>query len=339
MSVFHEIENCTTWEAFVSRQPNASFLQSWYWGEVHKQSGRSVRRLAYMSGNRICAAAQLILMTGRLGSSLYIPYGPVLDWQDTALADRVLSELLKIAREVGVDYLRIDPRISFFPSIGDLLKDNGFRKAAGFVQAEFDWVLDLERERSDEELLGAMRSTTRQRIKQSIKIGVEVTKSVNHQDFDTFYHLLEETAKRQGFVPQNRTYLTKQFEILSGAGIAELFVARYLGEPLAASIVMFYGDNASYVHGASVANSGVPANHLLQWEAIKESKRRGIRVYDFWGISPNDDPDHPLAGVTEFKQGFGGRRVNYIGAWDASTNMKYYLTRWVEKYRKFRSGF
>lgn len=44
------------------------------------------------------------------------------------------------------------------------------------------------------------------------------------------------------------------------------------------------------------------ATYLLQWEAIREAKRRECTTYDFLGISP--DGKGKLAGVTEFKLRF-----------------------------------
>jgi lipid II:glycine glycyltransferase (peptidoglycan interpeptide bridge formation enzyme) len=57
-------------------------------------------------------------------------------------------------------------------------------------------------------------------------------------------------------------------------------------------------------------------NHLLQWEAMLWARGRGAARYDLWGVAETDDPDEPLAGVTAFKAGFGGRVVCYAGAFD-----------------------
>jgi lipid II:glycine glycyltransferase (peptidoglycan interpeptide bridge formation enzyme) len=42
----------------------------------------------------------------------------------------------------------------------------------------------------------------------------------------------------------------------------------------------------------------------------------GCRDYDLWGIPPAPDPSHPWFGLWQFKTGFGGRRVDYAGAWE-----------------------
>ena len=50
------------------------------------------------------------------------------------------------------------------------------------------------------------------------------------------------------------------------------------------------------------------ANYLLKWEAIRSSRAEGATSYDMWGLV------HP--GIRQFKEGFGGREVRLIGAWD-----------------------
>jgi lipid II:glycine glycyltransferase (peptidoglycan interpeptide bridge formation enzyme) len=54
------------------------------------------------------------------------------------------------------------------------------------------------------------------------------------------------------------------------------------------------------------------ANHAIQWAAIQTAQVRGCVTYDFGGIDL--DGAHPSwAGITRFKQGFGGRAVEYVG--------------------------
>ena len=52
-------------------------------------------------------------------------------------------------------------------------------------------------------------------------------------------------------------------------------------------------------------------------EAIKEAKKRGCKVYDFWGFTdPEKFPKHPWAGPTLFKMGFGGHKEEYVKTQD-----------------------
>lgn len=333
--MLQEIRDKTIWEEFVNTKPMASFLQSWSWGEFQEISGNRVRRLGLLHNGRLVAAGQLILEKTKLGLVGYVPYGPVLDWHDLGLVKEVIRGLIETAKTHGADFVRIDPRIEKLDELANLLKGERFKKAPHFVQAEYDWVLDLQG-KSDQELLGAMRKTTRYLIKKGDLVGVKISSET--EDLTDFLDLLQETTKRQHFVSQGPNYLTKQFEILKKEGIAKLFVASFNAKPQAAAIVMFYGDNASYVHGASVASRDVPASYRLQWEVIKTARHKGFKFYSLWGVAPTEDHNHPWYGISLFKKGFGGGPVTYIGAWDYPLSPKYHLVAAVEKYRKYKNG-
>ena len=78
-------------------------------------------------------------------------------------------------------------------------------------------------------------------------------------------------------------------------------------------------------------------NGLMQWEAIKEAKQRGCEEYNFWGIAPNDNKNHPWAGLSLFKKGFGGYRRDYVKTQDLPLSKVYTLiTRPFEKLRKIK---
>jgi lipid II:glycine glycyltransferase (peptidoglycan interpeptide bridge formation enzyme) len=113
----------------------------------------------------------------------------------------------------------------------------------------------------------------------------------------------------------------------------ELWVAESLNNDIiAANLMVFYGDTATYLHGASnYAFRALMAPNLLQWNLIQEAKKRGFKYYDFHGIAPNENPKHPWAGVTRFKKGFGGEIANYPGTYDFI-----YETGWYKIYKLFR---
>jgi lipid II:glycine glycyltransferase (peptidoglycan interpeptide bridge formation enzyme) len=50
------------------------------------------------------------------------------------------------------------------------------------------------------------------------------------------------------------------------------------------------------------------ANYLLKWASIAGFKERGFATYDMWGLA--------TGGIAQFKEGFGGRQVDYVGARD-----------------------
>ena len=330
-----EFTDRSAWEEFVAGQPHATFLQSWHWGDFQKALHRKVRRLARVKDGRLLAAALMVVTRRKVASYAYVPYGPVLDWTDRSLAVDVLRELRAAAKSDGAHYLRLDPHVPSSAEVESILREAGFRRAVNYVQAESVWVLDLEA-RQEVELLKAMRTTTRQLIRNADKLGVIIESTTDPARLPEFGELLRLTGSRQSFVPQEFDYLRLQFEMLAKAGLSRLYLASYEGETRAGAIVTTYGDNAGYVHGASKPTK-LPTSTALQWAAIRDALAAGKKLYDFWGVFPEDHANVPLRGVSFFKKGFGGRRVQFVGAWDYPFDpLRYSAVRAIETYHKKR---
>ncbi|NIP32988.1 peptidoglycan bridge formation glycyltransferase FemA/FemB family protein, partial [Candidatus Saccharibacteria bacterium] len=116
-----------------------------------------------------------------------------------------------------------------------------------------------------------------------------------------------------------KSYYKKILESLGS--MAEVWFAEYKGKVIAANLMIFWGNTVLYLHGASSRDhKNVMAPYLLHWELIKRAKADGYKYYDFWGIAPPDSPNHPWAGITRFKKGFGGTEVKYPGTFDLAIN-------------------
>lgn len=55
------------------------------------------------------------------------------------------------------------------------------------------------------------------------------------------------------------------------------------------------------------------ASYVCAWNLLEELNERGVKHYDLAGIDPLENE-----GVFNFKKGFGGKRVNYLGEWEAA---------------------
>ncbi|GHV92133.1 peptidoglycan bridge formation protein FemAB [Spirochaetia bacterium] len=227
-----------------------------------------------------------------------------------------------------------------------------FTRSGADVQPPDTVIIDLSQ--SEEAILAAMKPTWRRNIHYGPRKGVTVRR-VDAEGIDIFYTLLKETAKRDGIAIHGVEYyrtLFAQAREYAGAGEAgdagggeapkaapelRLYLAEYrppaaegpsgestggpsgetAGETLAAIVVLVRGKEAVYLYGASSSrNRNLMAPHALQWQAMRDARAAGCLNYDLFGIPPNDDPAHPMAGLYRFKTGFGGRIIHRPGSWD-----------------------
>ena len=169
-------------------------------------------------------------------------------------------------------------------------------------------ILDLSK--PEEELLAGMHQKTRYNINLAAKKNLEIK---NNKDVKIFWKLMEQTGKRDEFKLHPQEHYQN---ILSADGSYQLTAYNQNG-PVASVVLIGFGQTFTYLYGASnYEHRQLMAPYLLQWEAIKLGKKLGYKNYDFFGIAPNYDPRHQYAGVTRFKQGFGGQYVETPGTHD-----------------------
>lgn len=189
-----------------------------------------------------------------------------------------------------------------------------------------------------------MKPKWRYNIRLAEKKGVEV-KREGVEAIETFYALYLETARRDGIAIHPLSYYRELFaaaerEAASGTiprPVLSVWVARHEGKPIAAIITLFHGQQAIYLYGASSGEQRnlMPA-YALQWHAIEAAKAEGCSEYDFFGIPPDSDPSHPMAGLYLFKTGFGGDILHRVGSVDfPCMPLAYAIFRKAESIRLF----
>ena len=323
-------ENKKRWNDFVAASPYGSFLQSWEWGEFQKSQDRKIFRLMILDKNQILGVVLLIKHPLFLGRSyLYAPFGPVLNIRNLKfqVGNLLLKTIKKIAKKEKAVFLRFEPRDN-----RDEKLSNEFIRTQD-IQPSRTQILDLRQ--SPDELLAQMHPKTRYNIQLSARRGVKVRESQDSKDAKIFYKLAKETGERNQFKIYPFDYYKNMVKILGQADMLKIFIAEYGQKSIAAIIVIFSGINAVYTHGASSdSDRNLMASHLLQWKAILESMKRDCEFYDFWGVSPADEEDHPWAGISRFKRGFSGTEVKYMGCYDLPYQKIFYKT--YQSLRKVR---
>lgn len=276
---------------------NNQFLQSESWAEFQRKLGRQAD---FVEGV-LC-----IKQPTTLGLDyLYIPRG--------VITKKNLSAITTKAREIGCIFLRIEPGMN---SVVTGL-------ATQSAQPQDVWILDLAQ--SEQELLAGMKPKTRYNLRLAQKKQVEIKVSTDPQDIQIFYKISKQMAERQRIRIQPEKYFRRMFEIFSKKHQAFLYLAYYKKKVIAANLVIYSGQTATYVHGSS-ANEfrNVMAPYVLQWQAILDAKKAGLKIYDFGGVAPKGVEDHAWQGITRFKQGFGGQLVHYPDSVDVVFNLAKY---------------
>lgn len=249
-----------------------------------------------------------------LGLTLaYAPRGPLAVGY---LADAIAALRTQLARHRCVALI-CDPEV---PDSDDLLRalgKAGVRRSPVYVQPRRTLLMDPEIDPAL--LMEAMRKKTRQYIRKAERAGV-VTEETD--DLERFHRVLRVVGERDRFAVHSLEYMER---LRTGFGDRlHVLMARVGTEDVGALMLVRMAERAWELYGGW---SGTHAEdrpfYLLKWRAIQRMRQLGVARYDMWGLSDTDDPKDPMAGVTEFKLGFGGNVVAWIGALETP------VTRWL----------
>jgi len=333
MNFCREVKNKKEWENFFSSRQDKTFLQSWNWGDFNERMGNKIWRIGEYDKEALVSAVLVVKVQAKRGTFLLIQHC-------LGISNLLLGKIRKKAQEENCSFIRVAPLIERSRENEKLFTDFGFRKAPMHASA-YEATLKLELNSSEEVILRGMRKTTRYLIRQALKNPqIQIDKSDQIGDIELYQKLNEKVADHQKFIPFSLMFVKNEFEVFAKDGQALLFFAKHQGEIIASALVIFWS-GVGFYHQAALdpRYHKVPASYLLQWEAIREAKRRGCQLYDFWGyVNPEKEPKHPWAGPSLFKMGFGGRVYEYVGTLDLPLSKKYRITWAFEKLRSKKRG-
>jgi peptidoglycan pentaglycine glycine transferase (the first glycine) len=332
VSAYKQITDQQTWNRAIQELPGLSILQSWEWGQIKACFGWQPRYFLWSDDADTILAAALVLIRNLPFPGLktmYVPQGPLLDWKDRALYERVITDLELIAKDEGAFSLKIDPEVilSFSeerehhgPEWETGQEVLGFMTARGYIyssqQIQFKNTAWLRLDAPEEEILSAMKQKTRYNIRLADRKGVAIRRGTE-EDVDLLYQMYLETSLRDGFIIRPRAYYQQVWSVFLQADMLIPLIAEVEQQPVAGLMLFHFGKRSWYLYGMSTSNhrEKMP-NYLLQWEAIRISKELGCEIYDLWGAPDTFDESDDMWGVYRFKQGLGAEPVQRIGAYD-----------------------
>jgi lipid II:glycine glycyltransferase (peptidoglycan interpeptide bridge formation enzyme) len=305
-----------SWDAYVRGHPLSTYLQTGAWARVKAATGWSSVHVGRVSGPHGPVGAQVLtrsipLLPWRFA---YAPRGPLADVWDEDTHAAWIAELRRAAGSGGplarAAIVRIDPEIDSAPEIEAALTGSGWRRAHD-MQPRRTRIVDLA---PDEDALWSdLRKKWRQYVNKARSNGIvvrDVDPATEPAVFETFHTVMREVSQRTALPLRSAATFRGVWEAFAPTGESRLiFADDAAGATQAVLLLVRCGTRVVEPYGGMTeAGAESRANYLLKWEAIRTSKEQGATSYDMWGLIGS--------GIDHFKAGFGGREVEYIGAWD-----------------------
>ena len=298
------------WDAFVEGSESDFPLQMSAWAEAKAPFGWTSARVLADGGSGPIGAQVLMRRLGPGPYSMgYLPRGPVATRFDGASLEALTTTLREFARSRRLTHLTADPgwpgrdHHPLFEAAGWAPSDT--------LQLASTQIIDLTK--TEEALWSDVYKSSRRYANGARKQGCYVEER-DETALPVFYDILVETAERSGFIPRAPEAYAAVYHAFARQGRARILIG-YLpdGTAVSSKMILTSGGRASQLYGGLTDAGGrARAGHFFEWEAIIRSKAAGARVFDMWGRSTR--------GIAHFKQGFGGRVVEYGGTFDLVAN-------------------
>lgn len=223
------------------------------------------------------------------------------------------KEIDQIAKKHHALFTLIEPDFSGFQE--SIFKKNGYQKS--ILSLTHTATTQINLQKKEEEIFASFSENAKRNIKKSEKNNLKIQKVVfkNNpidKEFEKFFKLLSTLTKLKGFYAPGFNELYKKMSVFKKNSI--LLFTYYKEKPMAVVWVSWDSQRMSYMHtGITPEGYKLLANYLLVWEALKEAKKLGLKVFDFEGIY---DPRFPnlrkkWKGLSEFKKRFHGDLIEY----------------------------
>lgn len=281
-----------SYHRWIASHPQSTLWQSLEWKEYQESLGRATRLYAATENDRIIASALVVIDRTSFGLSAWdIPRGPVGDGAE------LLETIVADAKKDGCLALTYSPIRS--------IAIKGSIASPRHEQPEATRIVDISKD--DETILARMHQKGRYNIKVAQKNGITVRLS---REIQAYYDLMKQTGERDRFGIKPLKHYKAFLEHLSGT----FLLLAYKDEtPVAGLLGCVHGTTGIYYYGASsYEHRALMAPYLLQWEAMQYCRKQGCLSYDLLGVAPEGSgADHPWAGISSFKEKFGGAFVSY----------------------------
>ena len=295
------------WEDFVSSHPQGNIFQSRYISDVyiHTNNYESVSLATVDSESKeILAVLQAVIvrdasgMVGSLSSRSIINGGPLFVEGKKGL--EALEKLLNYYEK----FLHNRAIYTQIRNVWDTENSKNTLTSLGYqYEPHLNYLIDLNR--PAEEIWGDIHKPRRKGINRAEKVGIKVRKIESKNEIKDCYKIIEETYKNVRLPLADISLLESAYEVLSGPGLIDFYLATLDNEVVGSRVVLKYKGMVHDWYAGSKQEINY-VNEAVVWHMLSEYAGKE-KVFDFGGAG---HPDKPY-GVREFKKRFGGEEVNY----------------------------
>ncbi|RJQ68907.1 MAG: peptidoglycan bridge formation glycyltransferase FemA/FemB family protein [Desulfobacteraceae bacterium] len=176
-------------------------------------------------------------------------------------------------------------------------------------------TLTLDLRPAEENIFSNLKSSRRNLIRKSMKIGIQVKPVQNSTEMAMFWKMYRDMCRSKGinFRPAALFQGIQRFSSAFPENCACL-LGWLNGDLVGGNIILRHSNIAEYARGSGstrIANR-TPKTDLILWESIRWAKRVGATTYDLGGITPNAEKGSPEWGINLFKKGFTSHQVSLL---------------------------
>ncbi|NMB54031.1 MAG: peptidoglycan bridge formation glycyltransferase FemA/FemB family protein [Leptolinea sp.] len=271
------------WDEFVLQTPGSHYAQTSKWARVQSIRGFECTRIMLHSASGIIGGAQILCRRlPIIGSFGYITRGPVCDYSNLDLVEKVIHEITRICRQKRIIYLALTMPVDgkfatqILQKYGFQITDNSYEEIAS---VSIDLTLDVD------VILSNMKLKKRQTIRQLGRKNALKIINGTSQDISDFYRLYTMSSQRIGFYPHSEVFFQTLWDCFGRTGNLLFLISKLENEPVSACMAIAFRETVyGYVIGWSGKHKQLFPNDALHWNMILQAKSSGFHIFDFGGI-------------------------------------------------------
>lgn len=343
MYKLEEILSKEIWDNFIINNSFNfySFLESWEWWEFQELAWKEIMRYwIYNKNQKLVWVFLLIKVRAKRWDYYFIPHWPLIIWDFFEVFTEVFEELKTFAELDWMSFIRFNSALKNTIDNKNWFKKLWFINAPMHEHAEDTHLLNLNL--SQEELLNNIKKKDRYYINRAIKewVDIRIDNKIDH--INKLIEMHHKHATRDNWKKTYSAFSKHFIKNLYKVFWENISTISASYEWRIESILMtirFWKTCVYYIAASDIKHPKFSPNYLCQWEAIMKAKSDWCSLYNFWWVSPDDNPKHPIAWVTKFKRKFWWYDYSLLHAQDYVINWKYWLNWIIETFRRINRWY